>query len=123
MNTYVLWSAESDTGDAIDMLQSKLGDGLASLLLVARVDSDRGTCGDVGLALLSLRLVAGVLLLDLGVLLLGLVGELFNAWVGHLVDCGRLTGRGVAAMHGIGVGASNSDFSVVWALLSEGSRK
>jgi hypothetical protein len=86
--THVLRSAESDASDAVNVLQSELGDGLASLLLVARVDSDRGARGDVGLALLALGLVAGLILLDLDVLLLGLVGELFNAWVGHVGGCG-----------------------------------
>lgn len=86
--TYVLRSAESDTCDAINVLQPQLGDGLASLLLIAGVDCDRGAGGDVGLsALLALRLVAGFLLLNLDVLLLGLVGQLFNAWVGHDVVC------------------------------------
>jgi hypothetical protein len=86
--THVLWSTKSNTCDAINMLQSELGNGLASLLLVARVDSDRGARGDVGFALLALGLVAGVFLLDLGVLLLGLIGKLFNAWVGHFDRCG-----------------------------------
>jgi hypothetical protein len=85
--THVLRSAESDACDAVDVLQAELGNGLASLLLVAAVDSDRGARGDVGLALLALalRLLIGLLLLDLDVLLLGLVGELFNAGVGHVV--------------------------------------
>jgi hypothetical protein len=72
------------------VLQSELGNGLASLLFVARVHSYCGARGDVGLALLALALglVAGFLLLDLGVLLLGLIGKLFNAWVGHFDGCG-----------------------------------
>ena len=82
--THVLWSAQGHTGDAINVLQSELSNGLASLLLVARVDSDRGARGHVDLALLALGLVARLILLDLDVLLLGLVGELFNAGVGHV---------------------------------------
>jgi hypothetical protein len=70
------------------VLQSELGDGLASLLLVARVNGYCGARGDVGLALLALGLVAGLLLLNLDVLLLGLIGKLFNAWVGHFDGCG-----------------------------------
>jgi hypothetical protein len=85
--THVLRSAESDAGDAVDVLQSELRDGLASLLLVAGVDRDRSALGDVGLALLALGLVAGLILLDLDVLLLGLVGKLFNAGVGHFDGC------------------------------------
>ena len=66
------------------MLQAELGDGLASLLLVAGVDGDGRALGDHGLALLLG--VAGLLLLDLDVLLLRLIGELFNAGVGHFCD-------------------------------------
>lgn len=69
------------------MLQAELGDGLASLLLVAGVNGDGGALGDHGITtLLALGLVAGLILLNLDVLLLGLVGELFNAGVGHF--CG-----------------------------------
>lgn len=97
-NTHVLRSAEGDACDAIDVLQAELGDGLASLLLVAGVDSDGGARGHADLALLALRLVAGLILLDLDVLLLGLVGELFNAGVGHFVGLWVTTGVGGAAI-------------------------
>jgi hypothetical protein len=82
--THVLRSAEGDACDALDVLQAELGDGLASLLLVAGVNGDGGALGDHGIALLLG--VAGLILLDLDVLLLGLVGELFNAGVGHFCD-------------------------------------
>lgn len=82
--THVLRSAEGDACDALDVLQAELGDGLASLLLVAGVDGDRRALGDHGIALL-LRL-AGLLLLNLDILLLGLIGELFNTGVGHFCD-------------------------------------
>jgi hypothetical protein len=88
LGTHVLRSAERDACDAVNVLQSELGNGLASLLLVARVHSDRGARGDVGLALLALGLVAGLVLLNLDVLLLGLIRKLFNAWVGHFDGCG-----------------------------------
>jgi hypothetical protein len=106
--THVLRSAESDACDALDVLQSELGDGLASLLLVAGVDSDRGTRGDVGLTLLALRLVAGLLLLNLDVLLLRLIGELLNAWVGHDFVCSELVELVVVVLHfaEVRVGAS-----------------
>jgi hypothetical protein len=88
--TYVLRSAKGNAGDALDVLQSQLGDGLASLLLVAGVHSDGGTCGDARLLLtcrLSLGLVAGFRILNLCDLLV-LVGELFDTWVGHGDMCG-----------------------------------
>ena len=44
------------------MLQTKLANGLASLLLVAVVDGDRGTAGDGGLlASVRVRVAAGFL--------------------------------------------------------------
>jgi hypothetical protein len=76
----VLGAAEGNAGDALDVLQAELGDGLASLLLVPVVNGDGSACGDVGLA--SLRLVVR-LGLDVDVLLLGLIGELFNTGVRH----------------------------------------
>jgi hypothetical protein len=79
--THVLRSAEGDACDALNVLQAELGNGLASLLLVAGVDGDGGALGDHGIAFLFG--VAGLILVDLDVLLLGLVGELFNAGVGH----------------------------------------
>jgi len=42
----VLGPAESDSGDALDVLEAELGNGLAGLLLVARVDGDGGARGD-----------------------------------------------------------------------------
>lgn len=66
------------------MLQAELRDGLAGLLLVARVDGNLGASGDAGVAgTLVARLGAGVIVGDLGNLLLGLVGELFDTGVGH----------------------------------------
>src|SRR5690242_170691 len=82
--THVLRSAESDACDALDVLQAELGDGLASLLLVAGVDGDGRALGDHGIALLLG--VAGLILLDLDVLLLRLVGELFDTGVCHFCD-------------------------------------
>lgn len=81
--SYVLGTTESDTSDAGNVLQAELANGLASLLLVARVDGDSGTTGDGGL-IASLRLggAAGILNVGLGNLL---VGELFNTGVGHFV--------------------------------------
>lgn len=81
--SYVLGAAEGDTGDARDVLQAELGNGLAGLLLVARVDGDSSTAGDDGL-LASLRL--RVALDGLGDLL---IRELFNTGVGH---CERVKG-------------------------------
>ena len=80
---YVLGSAERDTSDAGNVLQAELANGLASLLLVARVDGDSGTAGDGGLVA-SLRLggAAGILNVGLGDLL---IGKLFNTGVGHCV--------------------------------------
>jgi hypothetical protein len=87
-NPYVLGSAEGDTGDSRDVLQSELANGLASLLLVAGVNGDGSAAGDGGL-------VAG---LGLG---LGAVTHVLNGGLGDLVvreffypgarhgDCGR----------------------------------
>lgn len=79
----VLGPPESDPGDALDVLQAELGDGLARLLLVPVVDGDGSACGDVGLAGLGLGLGA-LVGLDVDVLLLGLVDELFNTGVRHI---------------------------------------
>lgn len=76
--TYVLGAAEGDTGDAGDVLQAELGNGLASLLLVARVDGDSSAGGDAGIAGLGLGVAA--LLNVLGDIL---IGKLFNTGVGH----------------------------------------
>jgi len=100
-STHVLRSAEGDACDAVDVLQAELGNGLASLLLVAGVDGDGRARGHVDLALLVLRLVAGLILLDLDVLLLGLVGELFNAGVGHFVGLWVTAGGGGAAISSV----------------------
>lgn len=79
------------------MLQAELGNGLASLLLVARVDGDGGALGDHGITtLLALGLVAGLILLNLDVLLLRLIGELFNAGVGHF--CGVVRSSKLASV-------------------------
>jgi hypothetical protein len=109
MHTHVLGSAEGDACDALNVLQTKLGDGLASLLLVAGVDSDGGALGDDSLAL-ALGLVAGLILLDLDVLLLGLVGELFNAGVGHDVGCGEIVLVVLHSSSAVWVGASKVGF-------------
>lgn len=81
--TYVLGSPEGDTGDALNLLQAELGNGLARLLLVARVDSDGRASWDGSLSGLSLRVGAVLGLLNIDLLLL-LVGEFFNSWVGHV---------------------------------------
>lgn len=87
--THILRSAEGHAGNALNVLQAELCDGLASLLLVAGVHSDGGTGGDVGLALaLAFGVGAALCILDLGALLLGLVRKLFNAGIGHGVVCG-----------------------------------
>jgi hypothetical protein len=109
MHTHVLGPAEGDACDALNVLQTKLGDGLASLLLVAGVDSDGGALGDDSLAL-ALGLVAGLILLDLDVLLLGLVGELFNAGVGHDVGCGGIVLVVLRSSSAVWVGASKVGF-------------
>ena len=79
-STYVLGAAESDTGDAGDVLQTQLANGLTGLLLVARVDGDIGATGDGGL--LARLGLGGAAILDVG---LGdlLIGKLFNTGVGH----------------------------------------
>lgn len=77
--SYVLGAAESDTGDAGNVLQAELGDGLASLLLVTGVDGDSSTAGNDGLIA---SLGFGVAFDVLGNLL---IGELFNTGVGHCV--------------------------------------
>ena len=81
--THVLRSPQSNPCDTLDMLQPELGDGLARLLLVPAVDGDGCTGGDVGLAAL-LAGVGAVVLLNLGLGVLRLIGELLDAWVGHV---------------------------------------
>jgi hypothetical protein len=89
-NAYVLGSAESDTSDAGNVLQAELANGLASLLLVTRVDGDGGAGGDVGLiASLRLGAAAGIFNGVLGSLLLN---DLFNTGVGHFVNKRSLKG-------------------------------
>lgn len=66
-HTHVLRSAESDTGDARNMLQAELSNGLASLLLVARVDGGDGRAGGDGRGFtLSIRVGVLVGILDGG---------------------------------------------------------
>jgi hypothetical protein len=74
------------------VLQTKLGNRLPRLLLIAVVDCDGCASGDVGLAALACRIrvgvVGGVVVLDLRrvLLLLGgyrLVGKFFDTWIGH----------------------------------------
>ena len=62
----VLGAAESDAGDALDVLQAELANGLAGLLLVPVVDGDGSACGDVGLAGLRLRVGLAGLNVDAG---------------------------------------------------------
>lgn len=50
----VLRPPEGDTSDALNVLEAELGDSLASLLLVARVDGNAGAGRDVGFAALVL---------------------------------------------------------------------
>jgi hypothetical protein len=93
--THSLWPAESDTGDALDVLQTELADSLACLLLVARVHRDGGACGDASLGLaLNFGVRVRLCILDLDVLLLNLVREFLNAWVGHVDGdvCGSFGG-------------------------------
>ena len=87
VTTYVLRSTQGDTGDVRDTLEVQLLDGLAGLLLIAGMDHS-GRAGSAALARLDLRVRAFVvlLLLDRSLLRL-LVGQLFNARVGH--GCGR----------------------------------
>jgi hypothetical protein len=54
--THAFGSSECDAGNAIDMLQAQLGNGLPGLFLVARVDGNGGTGRDGGLAALNLDL-------------------------------------------------------------------
>lgn len=83
--THSLGPAESNAGDTLDVLQTELANGLACLLLVARVHSDGGSCGDARLGLgLAIGVRVRVCVLYLDVLLLGLVREFLNAWVGHV---------------------------------------
>lgn len=86
--TYVLWSSESHASDTLNVLQTELGNRFPGLLLVPGVDCDRGSGGDVGVALsvVVVRVRAILRVLDLGYLLLILVWELFYSWVGH-DDC------------------------------------
>lgn len=81
LGTHILRSAESDTGDARDVLQSQLANGLSGLLLVARVNGNRGTAGDCGLFSVRVGAAASVLNSGLGDLV---VGQFLNSWVGHL---------------------------------------
>lgn len=68
------------------MLQAKLSNGLASLLLIARVDGNVAACWHADIAITSLNLGVGAVarVFDLGDLLVWLVFELFNAWVRHI---------------------------------------
>lgn len=80
--THVLGSAKSNTGDAGDLLEVQLLNGLAGLLLIAAVDLDRRAGG----AITGLELgVGAVIVVDLG---LGdglLVREFLDSGVGHIV--------------------------------------
>lgn len=85
--TYVLGAAEGDTGDARDVLQAELGNGLASLLLVARVDGDGSAGGNAGIT--GLGLGVADLLNVLGDLV---IGKLFNTGIGHCEYVGESKG-------------------------------
>lgn len=82
----VLGAAESDAGDALDVLQAELANGLAGLLLVPVVNGDGSASGNVGLA--GLRLRVRVASLDLDVLH-GLIGDLFDSGVCHCECVGK----------------------------------
>jgi hypothetical protein len=70
------------------VLEAELSDGLASLLLVARVDGDGSTTGD-GSLFTSFRLGAAASVFNAG---LGdvLVGKFFDSRVGHVGQSNRL---------------------------------
>lgn len=92
--THVLWSAESDTGDARDAGQVQLLNGLARLLLVTGVDDGAGASGQV-VAGLDFGVRAVVIILVDGHLLGGfLLGELLDSRVGHFRDCVFWSGGG-----------------------------
>src|SRR5699024_823780 len=93
-HSYVLRTAESNTGDARDMLQTKLANGLAGLLLVPGMDGDRGTAGDGGLlASVRVRVAAGFLDVLGGLL----IRDFFNTGVGHFCDSEE--SRGIVSWH------------------------
>lgn len=97
--THVLGASQSNSGNALNPLQTKLSNGLAGLLLVAGVDNGLRSTG-ASLASLNLGVGAvGAIVLS-GDLLLGglLVGELFDAWVRHdgLYVCGRVRGLAIS---------------------------
>jgi len=80
---------QSDPRDALNMLQTKFRNRLAGLLLIARVDGDRAASWDGGISAfagVNVGIRVGAAVLNLGGLLLWLVGELLDAWVGHV--CG-----------------------------------
>lgn len=80
----VLWPSQSNPSDTLDMLETQLRDCFARLLLVPAVHSDLSTSGDVGLSTFLIR-IRGLVLNLWCILLLWLVGELFDTWVGHIV--------------------------------------
>lgn len=95
--TYVLGPSERDSGNALNLLQAELEDGLACLLLVSRVHGDRCASGDVGIASLGSR--AAVIAVVVGVVMsmvmrvvvrvvvtLVVVGQLLDACAGHIVQ-------------------------------------
>lgn len=84
LQTYVLGSAEGDASDALDAGQVQLLHGLASLLLVARVNDGGRASGQAGVARLDFGIGAVIVLLFLDGDVLGLlVGQLFDSGVGH----------------------------------------
>lgn len=83
----VLGSPKSDTCDSLNVLQTELRNRLACLLLVPAVHSDLSTSWDVGITTLLIR-VRGLLLYILH-LLLRLIDNLFDTWVGHSRCCSR----------------------------------
>lgn len=85
--TYVLWASQSNSGDAWDSNQAEFGNGLAGLLLIARVDNGGGASWD---GLSGLDLGVGVIrcfLLCHNVLGHLLVVQFFDAWVRHDGSC------------------------------------
>jgi hypothetical protein len=90
-SAYILWSPQSNTSDAINVLKSKFGDELASFLLVARVNRDLRTFGDGSVTgILSLVVVrTGLCFFYFGILLLGLIRELLDARVRHNEKLGK----------------------------------
>jgi len=112
--THSLGSAEGDTRDAFDMLETELSNGLACFLLVAGVDGHRGACRETGLALaLALGVRAGLCILHLSDFLVRLVREFLNAWVGHVDLCGVVR----LSCAKLGLELPSSNLASMWAFI------